>query len=659
MVDVTEDADGDPDLGGWTYTGQRTPIGHTPAGLRPLIGEMAIAAGLLSRDELAPALERQTRWGGSLGKVLISTGALRMLDVARLYGAQRSLPFVNLAAEPCDPALGEPDSFDFYLREQCLPWRREEGETIYVAAHPDEVRAAIAGHEGRQQRIFVTSPRDIGLTVTKNFSAALTDRAVFNLHRQMPESSAAVRLSRSQSVFFSLFASALFVALVIAPREIAVVFDVMFGFVFLAVAGLRYASIFIGLIPFPSAEELAYANYGSPPETELPVYTVMVPLYREARVLPIISRALRELDYPASKLDIKLIFEEGDEETFEAAKALRLPDHFEFIVVPESLPRTKPKACNFVLPFARGAFLVVYDAEDVPEPKQLKKAIAAFRLGDEKLACVQAQLNYYNWNENWLTRQFSIEYAAFFDLLLPTMVRLGLPIPLGGTSTHFRTEVLRKAGAWDPNNVTEDADLGIRLALQGYRCGIIRSTTHEEANCRLPNWIRQRSRWIKGWMQTYLVRMRHPIRLYRALGPKGFLGFQVLVGGFTLSTLIHPLFYGVIAYSLATTGLPANFEDGASLAIFHVLVLISGYSLAIGAGMAAVAARGRVALFGQSLMMPIYWILISIAGYKAVWQLVIRPFHWEKTEHGISRMWQSMIDATPETGFPRDGGARK
>ncbi len=656
---MSEGADGGRDLWGWTYSGRLTPIGRTPAGLRPLIGEMAIAAGLLSRDELAPALERQKRWGGPLGKVLISTGALRMLDVARLYGAQRGLPFVNLASEPCDPALAEPGAFDFYLREQCLPWRRQAGETIYVAAHPDEVRAAIAGHEGKPQRIFVTSPRDIGLTVTKNFSAALTDRAVFNLHRRMPESSAAVRLSRGQSVFFSLFASALFVALLTAPRDIATAFDVMFGFVFLAVAGLRYASIFIGLIPFPSAEELAYGNYGSPPETELPVYTVMVPLYREARVLPIISRALRELDYPASKLDIKLIFEEGDEETQAAAKALRLPDHFEFIVVPESLPRTKPKACNFALPFARGAFLVVYDAEDVPEPKQLKKAVAAFRLGDEKLACVQAQLNYYNWNENWLTRQFSIEYAAFFDLLLPTMVRLGLPIPLGGTSTHFRTGALRTAGAWDPNNVTEDADLGIRLALQGYRCGIIRSTTQEEANCRLPNWIRQRSRWIKGWMQTYLVRMRHPIRLYRALGPKGFLGFQVLVGGFTLSTLIHPLFYGVIAYSLVTTGLPANFENGASLAMFHVLVLISGYSLAIGAGMAAVAARGRVALFGQTLMMPIYWILISIAGYKALWQLVTRPFHWEKTDHGISRMWQSMIDAAPGAGFPGDGGARK
>jgi glycosyltransferase XagB len=222
--------------------------------------------------------------------------------------------------------------------------------------------------------------------------------------------------------------------------------------------------------------------------------------------------------------------------------------------------------------------------------------------------------------------------------MLPTMVRLGLPIPLGGTSTHFRTKALREAGAWDPNNVTEDADLGIRFALQGYRCGIILSTTKEEANCSLPNWIRQRSRWIKGWLQTYLVRMRHPVQLYRALGLKGFLGFQVLIGGFTLSNLVHPLFYGAMFFAVATTGMPADFGSNAALALFNILVLISGYSLAVAAGMAAVLVRGLPLLFGQTFMMPAYWLLISIAAYKALWQLLTRPFHWEKTEHGISRM---------------------
>ena len=621
---------------GTTARGRRKSKGREAP--RPLLGELAVEAGLMLPEKLASALERQREWGGPLGRVLVSTGALRLADLARLYSTQRGLPFVNLQTEPRDRSLAHAGALDFYLRESCLPWRRRAGETIYVAGHPDKAREAITEHEGRARPVFVASPRDIARVVTRDFGDELTDRAVFDLHRRMPESSAALRLSRAQAIWLTIGALVLLAALFAAPKTVFAFANIAIGLVFLSVAALRYISIFVGLLSPPTAEERAYTNNGALPDAELPVYTVMVPLFREARVLPILARALRELDYPASKLDIKLIFEEDDAETLEAAKALKLPDHFEFIVVPASLPQTKPKACNFALPFAKGQFLVIYDAEDSPEPKQLKKAVAAFELGDENLACVQAQLNYYNWNENWLTRQFAIEYASFFDLLLPTMVRLGLPIPLGGTSTHFRTEALRKAGAWDPNNVTEDADLGIRFALQGYRCGIILSTTREEANCSLPNWVRQRSRWIKGWLQTYLVRMRHPVQLYRALGLKGFLGFQVLIGGFTLSNLVHPLFYVAMFFAIATTGMPADFGSNAGLALFNVLVLVSGYSLAVAAGMAAVLARGLPLLFGQTFMMPAYWVLISISAYKALWQLLTRPFHWEKTEHGISRM---------------------
>ena len=605
---------------------------------QPLIGELAIKAGLILPEMLTRALERQKQWGSRLGQVLVSTGDLRSDDVARLYGAQRGVPIVDLASEPRDTSLASEDDLDFYLQTACMPWRRQAGETIYVASDPDSVHAAIAARDGRARPVFVASHRAIFRVLTNDFAATLTDRAIFDLKRRMPESSAATRLSSAQVYWLTGICLAVLTGLIVAPWQMFAAFNVAIGVVFLSVAIMRYVSIFVGLLSPRTAEERAYSNRGAPPDAELPVYTIMVPLFREASVLPILARALNDLDYPASKLDIKLILEESDRDTLEAAKALNLPDHYEFIVVPTSLPQTKPKACNFALPLARGEYLVIYDAEDCPEPKQLKKAVAAFGLGDEKLACVQAQLNYYNWNENWLTRQFSIEYAAFFDLLLPTMVRLGLPIPLGGTSTHFRTSVLREAGAWDPNNVTEDADLGIRLALQGYRCGIIQSTTQEEANCRLPNWIRQRSRWIKGWLQTWLVRMRHPLKLYRRLGLKGFISFQVLIGGFTLSNLVHPLFYGSVAISIAATGVPADFKDGAGLAIFNMLVLISGYSLAIASGMAAVSVRGMPALLIHAAMMPAYWLLISLAAYKALWQLLTRPFHWEKTEHGLSRM---------------------
>lgn len=603
---------------------------------RPLLGELALEADLLLPDMLAKALERQRQWGGSLGRVLVSTGAMRDADVARLYGEQRGIPFIDLAAEPPDPELAKAEILDFYLRELCLPWRRQGTETVWVAADPDIAHAAIAEQEGRSQPVFIATQRDIRRALQSGFSEVLTERAVFGLLKQMPESSAATRLSAPQIHWLTIGLLALFCLALANPSGLFKAANIAVGMVFLAGAALRYASIFVGLLAPRTKEERAFANHGAPPDTDLPVYTVMVPLFREARVLPFLVDALRDLDYPASKLEILLLFEEDDAETIAAAKALDLHDHFSFIIIPKSLPRTKPKACNFALPFARGDYLVIYDAEDLPEPQQLKKAIAAFALGDERLACVQAQLNYYNWNENWLTRQFAIEYAAFFDLLLPTMVRLGLPIPLGGTSTHFRLSALRKAGAWDPNNVTEDADLGIRFALMGYRCGIIHSTTQEEANCRLPNWIRQRSRWVKGWLQTYLVRMRHPLRLYRTLGSKGFLGFQILVGGFTLSNLVHPLFYGSALLSLAFSA--ADPAEGHALAIFNLLVLITGYGFAILAGLAAVSARGLSSLIAHPLMMPAYWLLISIAAYKALWQLMTRPFHWEKTDHGLSRM---------------------
>lgn len=621
----------------------RQKPGEPRRGARPLFGEIAVEAGFLPQEMLAPALERHRRWGSPLGDVLVSTGAMRSADIARVYGRQHELPCIDLKLEPHDRGLADPEALDFYLKEDCLPWRQRAGETVYVAGNPGKARENITAHEGRRMPVFVTSQSRLRQTLARDFAPALTERAIFGLARRMPESSASMRLTSFQGRILALLALLFLVALVFSAKTVLTVTSFALGAIFLSLSALRYISIYVGLLSPPSREETAYANHGAPADAELPVYTVMVPLFREARVLPILARALRDIDYPASKLDIKLIFEECDPETLAAAKALELPDHFEFIVVPDSLPRTKPKACNFALPFARGDYLVIYDAEDSPEPLQLKKAVAAFVAGDDKLACVQAQLNYYNWNENWLTRQFAVEYASFFDLLLPTMVRLGMPIPLGGTSTHFRTALLRGAGAWDPNNVTEDADLGIRLALLGYRCGVIRSTTQEEANCRLPNWLRQRSRWIKGWMQTYLVRMRHPFRLYRALGFRGFMGFQLLIGGFTLSSLVHPLFYGTAIWALADASVPANETGRLALAFFNGFVLISGYSLSIAAGMAAVSARGLFPLFGQTLMMPLYWLLISAAAYKALWQLLTRPFHWEKTEHGLSRMMESRL----------------
>ncbi|MGK2740828.1 glycosyltransferase family 2 protein [Tepidicaulis sp. LMO-SS28] len=341
-------------------------------------------------------------------------------------------------------------------------------------------------------------------------------------------------------------------------------------------------------------------------------------------------------DYPAAKLDIKLVLEEGDEETLAAAKALRLPSHFEFIIVPKSEPLTKPKALNYALPFARGEFLVVYDAEDIPAPDQLRMAVAAFDAGGPRLACVQGQLMFYNARETWLTRQSAIEYAALFELLLPALARFSLPFPLGGTSTHFRTDILKAAGAWDPFNVTEDADLGLRLHELGYRTTLIPSLTQEEATLTLDAWMRQRTRWLKGWMQTLLVRLKAPLRMARALRPAGFIFSFIVLGGFVLAALLHPLAY-VMAGGLILSAF-FGLVSGDPLATFHLTVLIVGAAASITAGLAAGLRRFGPAIALHALLMPFYWLLISAASYRALWQLIRKPDYWEKTRHGLSRL---------------------
>jgi glycosyltransferase XagB len=340
-------------------------------------------------------------------------------------------------------------------------------------------------------------------------------------------------------------------------------------------------------------------------------------------------------DWPAAKLDIKLILEAADHETVAAARALRLPGNVEIVVVPDLPPRTKPKALNYALPLARGEYLVIYDAEDRPEQDQLRRAFQAFRSGPPDLATVQARLNLYNARENWLTRQFTLEYSALFDGILPALDRLQLPIPLGGTSNHFRVSALKWLMAWDPFNVTEDADLGTRLARAGYRCQIIASTTYEEAPGHFMSWLRQRTRWLKGFVQTWLVHMRSPRTLWRELGPRGFFGFQVMVGGTILSALVHPWFYGLVAYELVQGGFLAPPEMLLGLPFWGVawFDLVTGYVAAMTLAALAAHRRRHARLLWQVPLMPFYWLLISAAAYRAVGQFVTAPFKWEKTEH--------------------------
>jgi cellulose synthase/poly-beta-1,6-N-acetylglucosamine synthase-like glycosyltransferase len=343
---------------------------------------------------------------------------------------------------------------------------------------------------------------------------------------------------------------------------------------------------------------------------------------------------------------VKFVLEADDEETRRALAGLELGPPFEIVTAPAIGPRTKPKALNVALPLARGPYTAVYDAEDAPEPDQLRRAIAAFRSGGHRLACVQASLTIDNTADNWLTRMFTAGYAGQFDVLLPALATMRLPLPLGGSSNHFRTAALRKVGGWDPYNVTEDADLGIRLHRLGYRSMALPSATYEEAPARFSQWLKQRTRWYKGWMQTWLVHMRRPRRLLRDLNPAGAFTFQLLLAGNVLSALVHPIFMAGLCYVLLAEP-PLRAVGGmGDAAPVYAATLLCGYASTVVLDAIGLRRRGLLRHAWVLVLTPLYWFLLSLAAWRALIQLWRDPQRWEKTEHGLaktSRVWRSRV----------------
>ncbi|PHS27401.1 MAG: glycosyltransferase [Robiginitomaculum sp.] len=363
-------------------------------------------------------------------------------------------------------------------------------------------------------------------------------------------------------------------------------------------------------------------------DEDLPVYTLLIPLYREANVLPGLCAAIGALNYPKDRLDIKLLLEAEDATTIQAVMAYPLGPHWEVIITPNIGPQTKPKALNAGLERARGTLVSIYDAEDHPHPDQLRHAVAAFA-NDKKgnLGCVQAPLGYYNADQNWLTKQFALEYAAQFQVLVPAMARLGLPFPLGGTSNHFRAEALHNVGAWDPYNVTEDADLSYRLHAKGWRLGTITPPTLEEATSHIGAWQRQRSRWLKGYVQTIGVHMRRPAP-HRALA--GAVSMIMTLGIAVLSAFGHASFTILMALALGLSPWLSFGLHGADYALALAGLLVGMGMLGRGAKRAGLSHS-----WWDIISAILYWPLQSWAMAKAVVDLIKRPFHWEKTTHGL------------------------
>ena len=373
-------------------------------------------------------------------------------------------------------------------------------------------------------------------------------------------------------------------------------------------------------------------------EKTLPVYTILCPLYKEAHVVPQFVKAISQLEWPKEKLDVMLLLEEDDIETVATIQGMDLPSYIRIVVVPDSQPKTKPKACNYGLGFARGEYLVIYDAEDIPDTLQLKKAYLGFQRVPESVKCLQAKLNFYNARQNWLTRFFTAEYSLWFDLTLTGLQSFQSTLPLGGTSNHFKTDNLRDLFGWDPFNVTEDADLGIRLFQKGFRTEILDSTTMEEATSKTKTWIKQRSRWIKGYMQTYLVHMRNITPFIKEKGLLHFLIFQLTVGGKILFVLINPVMWitTIVYFSLyfyTSPFIEAVFAP--PLSYLAVCSLVFGNFMFLYSYMIGIGKRSQWDLMKYVFMIPYYWALMSIAAAYALFQLIFKPHYWEKTTHGF------------------------
>jgi cellulose synthase/poly-beta-1,6-N-acetylglucosamine synthase-like glycosyltransferase len=649
----------------------RLPAGRESPGLRhvyPLLSEER----LLCHAGLAPCyLERlralALRWGVSMRRAAIATGLVTRRDEARaiaeLCGFRSLPPGEDIALAP---VASTPEPYRLLASRAPLPLahRSQRGlqpergtsdadqeagalarggatdAVLNAAAFTPEQLADLSASLGpARARLAVADSVTLVRAIAWTHGPALAKEAAGGLAQRRPCLSAAHGICRWQAVFLVVAAGLFAGSVIFTPREAVAIYSAALSLMFLITIGMRLAAA--------GHAALRHISGGGPPlrrprDYELPAYTVLVAMYREARVLPDLVEGLMSLNYPAAKLDIKLVLEEVDAETLAAARALHLPAHIQIVIVPDGSPRTKPRALNYALQFATGDLLVIYDAEDRPEPDQLMKAAAHFRLARPEVVCLQARLTFDNASENWLAKQFTIEYASLFGGMLPMLDAARLPLPLGGTSNHFRVAALRRVGGWDPHNVTEDADLGMRLYRRALRAEVLDSVTYEEACCQPWPWLKQRTRWLKGWIQTYGVHMRQPYRLVRELGLAGFLAFQGHFAGVIVAALVHPISY-VLLFHDAVMGVLFDGSGailGRHMVFLAIFNLIAGYGASLALGWFALRGRRVRKLAPQLVFIPLYWLLISAACYRAVYQLIRAPHLWEKTEHGVSSQRQ-------------------
>lgn len=624
---------------------------------RPALGALLVESGALSPGNLLKALAMQSREDARLGEILLAHRMIRPEALMAGLSRQWRARVIDPALEPPDPRLVDIYRPETCLRHALLPWRRCGAATIVVTARPH----LFERHQPELTRLFgpvvmaLAQERQVYDAVQEIRAGALTRRAETLVGEAM--SCREFISPRRQRLLLALGALALLVAFAFPQATVAALtaWTVLTLVLLLALKGIaaglaatgmwrarrerrrRHAAA-AALVAGHVSPGVALQGFRScrtrPAIARLPVVSVMVPIYREEEIASRLLRRLSRLSYPKELLDVCLVMETEDDTTRRTLAHTPLPPWIRVVTVPRGAVRTKPRALNYALDFCRGSIIGVWDAEDAPEPDQLHKVVRRFHERGPRTACLQGALDFYNARTNWLSRCFAIEYASWFRIVLPGFARLGLPIPLGGTTLFFRREALEGIGGWDAHNVTEDADIGMRLARLGYRTELIESTTFEEANCRALPWIKQRSRWLKGYAITWAVHMRSPLRLWRELGPWRFFGFQLLFLGslsqFALAPLLWSFWLALLGFWHPVTALLAPW---AAWALAFTFVLSEVVTIAI--GLLGCQKAGHLSLRKWVPTLHLYYPLGALASYKALFEIATRPFYWDKTRHGL------------------------
>ena len=599
----------------------------TGTDLDPLSQQLALQ-GAVTTDQAAEAVRLARRLDLPIRQVYARCFDLsdRLLSLAER--ALLDTRLVNPLVERADPALVRAFDPADCLRAGVLPWRRIGGSVVVLASEAE--RFAQAESDLRAcfgpVRLALAIPDQLTQALCRDYGARLVEYA----ETRLPAADSSRGWSSALMLRIGLAVLLTGGAALLAWPVATVVGLCTLAVGILALSALLKGAAMIAAITTPTDDTVGPATL----PRALPVITLLVPLYREREIADQLVTRLEALDYPRECLDVLLILEDDDRTTRAALGRTRLLTWMRAVTVPKGTLRTKPRALNYALDHARGSIVGVYDAEDAPDPAQLLIVAERFARAAPDVACLQGVLDYYNSTANWLTRCFTVEYASWFRVVLPGIARMGLVVPLGGTTLFFRREILDRLGGWDAHNVTEDADLGIRLARRGYRTEFIPTVTLEEANGRFWPWVKQRSRWLKGYAITWAVHMRAPRRTLAELGAWRFAGLQLLFLGTLAQFTLAPVLW---SFWLILLGLPHPLTQVLTPPIWSALVALFLASESINLAVAALGlARARKArLIPWALTLQAYFPLGSLAVYKGLLELAWKPFWWDKTTHGV------------------------